>query len=238
MQRFLAAYEFARKWVRGKFVLDAGCGWGYGADYLSCDAQRVIGIDYSKRCIDSAKRRYRRGNIEFICSDLLNVPFSNNTFDVICSFQTIEHIKSYERYLIELKRLLKPDGLLILSTPNKEMCIAGLAPFHAKEFSCEEFGRLLRAFFSEVTLLELSADEAFMKIKKRERFLGKVILRLDIFKLHKKLPRKILEFLYMFILSLSNKFTRLTHSNISIKNFIATDKNIINSIDMIALCKK
>ena len=101
-------------------VLDSGCGYGYGSRYLADKgADFVVGTDKDPNCIRSAKNWYQTGNLDFVIADSNYLPLRSNTFDVTASLEVIEHIKNYEGYLREIKRVLNDEGTLVLSTPNK-----------------------------------------------------------------------------------------------------------------------
>jgi ubiquinone/menaquinone biosynthesis C-methylase UbiE len=150
-------YVFASKFVKGKSVLDAGCGIGYGSNFIAkAGAKKVIGIDISKDAIKVAKQRYENEQIQFMIMDITQLEFPENSFDVICCFEVIEHIKNYHKALSELKRVLKNGGLCIISTPNKEISSPRrkepINPFHVKEFSPAEFYGLLKKYFDDISL--------------------------------------------------------------------------------------
>lgn len=148
----LYRYCFAKRYCRDRAVLDAGCGTGYGTYELSKSARKVVGIDISKEAIDFCKDNYRRQNIEFLEMDIRNMEFRESSFDCVVSFETLEHIDKQEKFLEEVKRVLKPGGMFIISTPDKEYYAKRFINdhncFHKKEFSRVEFENLLRQYFT------------------------------------------------------------------------------------------
>ncbi len=141
----ISRYEFAATYVEGKTVLDVACGNGYGADLLlnSGKARSVVGADISEEAINYAKNNYASENLEFYIEDAADTHFNDKTFDIIVSFETIEHINNYLQYLVEMKRILQDDGILVVSTPNRKFASPGseepINPFHKKEFFLHEF---------------------------------------------------------------------------------------------------
>jgi SAM-dependent methyltransferase len=146
-------YEFALPFCAGKDVLDAGCGVGYGAEVLAAAARRVVGVDVDADAIAYARRRYAAPNVDFVEADLLALGFRDASFDVVCSFETVEHVADRVRYLKEMRRVLRPGGVFVLSTPHaRETVVQPVNPHHAVELSRGDLEALLRRYFDEVEL--------------------------------------------------------------------------------------
>ena len=147
-------YKFVSQFIENKIVLDIACGSGYGSNYLAeKGAREVIGGDIDTKTIEKDKKKYRRDNLRFQEANALSLVFADNYFDVVVSLETIEHFSEHDqkRYLKELKRVLKPGGLLILSTPNSEFSIYK-NPYHLKELNREELETSLKEFFRNVEI--------------------------------------------------------------------------------------
>jgi Predicted glycosyltransferases len=146
-------YEFAANLCKGGHVLDCAVGEGIGAKILAKSAQKVTGVDIDPKTLQSAKDSLKGFNVELVCASAINLPFPNEHFDAITSIETIEHLPEHlhEQMLTEFRRVLKKDGVLILSAPNIERSSKGkIAPsnyFHLKEFRFEELSSLLEKFF-------------------------------------------------------------------------------------------
>lgn len=113
-------YHFAANLVGGREVLDVACGAGYGSALLARQATRVTGVDLSLPAIEHAHSTYAGvPNLEFRQADCTALPFADASFDAVVSFETIEHIEGQEPFLDEIRRVLRPAGLLVLSCPNK-----------------------------------------------------------------------------------------------------------------------
>jgi SAM-dependent methyltransferase len=141
-------YRFASRFVRHKRVLDIACGEGYGAAaFVRAGAASVLGIDISEETCEHARRKYgidaRPGSAE-------SIPLPARTIDVVVSFETIEHLAKPDAFLTECVRVLAPGGVLIISTPNREIFHAAgrNSPFHCSEFSEAEFHALLSRHLS------------------------------------------------------------------------------------------
>lgn len=153
----ITRYLFARDYVQTKTILDIACGSGYGANYLAQNgAKFVVGIDISEKAIAHAKKHYKASNLRFLIGDATCLALKNNSFDVVVSFETLEHIPEYKKYLKETYRVLKPNGPFIVSTPNKKFFPQSggkpANPYHAIELSLGEFQELLTKQFREITI--------------------------------------------------------------------------------------
>ena len=144
-------YHFASRWVDGKQVLDLACGEGYGSALLARRASRVTGVDISQQAIDHARRAYASlANAEFIAGSCVKIPAPDASFDVAVSFETLEHIAEQEAFLAELARVLKPEGVLIVSCPNKAEYTDKRGTrneFHVKELYRDELADLVSRRF-------------------------------------------------------------------------------------------
>src|SRR5215210_751186 len=144
-QRCQYAYEWCVPFITGKKVLDTGCGLGYGPEYMSAYATEVVGIDYDKEVIEEDRITYAdKKNISFVQGAIPPLPFPDNSFDVVTSFQFIEHIHQRQEFTKECLRVVKPGGKVLITTPNIKRSLAR-NPFHIHEYTFPEM-------ISEVTL--------------------------------------------------------------------------------------
>ncbi len=145
-------YAFAWQAARGRRVLDAACGEGYGSALLAATAASVVGVDISETTVAHARARYPEiPNLRFETHDATALDaLPDASFDLIASFETLEHVEAQERMLAGFKRLLAPGGVLLVSSPDKAQYsdAAGHAnPFHVRELYRGEFEALLGAQF-------------------------------------------------------------------------------------------
>ncbi len=147
-------YHFVAPLAAGREVLDVACGEGYGSALLARSAMRVVGADLAPEAIAHARSRYAgRANLEFREADCTRLPFADASFDMVVSFETIEHIPGQEAFLDEVRRVLRPDGCAVLSCPNKAEYTDArdhVNEFHVRELYRDEFARLVTARFPHV----------------------------------------------------------------------------------------
>lgn len=147
-----ARYEFASHYVRGKRVVDAACGSGYGSARLKqAEALACIGIDINAESVDRNRRLYGPQGIEFIHADCETHDLAKYSPDVVVSFETIEHIKNPSHFLDRVRTGLGEDGLFIVSCPNDEKL--GENPFHLHSWDYFSFKSMLEEHFREVVVL-------------------------------------------------------------------------------------
>ncbi len=150
-------YAFAQPLATGLKVLDAACGEGYGAALMAGGASEVLGLDVSEETVTHARQRYSaQSNLRFELADCTNLDhLPSASFDLITSFETLEHVEAQERMLDGFARLLKPDGMLIVSTPDKRNYsdIPGTVnEFHVRELYRDEFEAMLAERFAAFRL--------------------------------------------------------------------------------------
>lgn len=152
----LHRYAITENYTKDKVVLDIASGNGYGSNLISKNANFVYGVDIDKLSIDIAKQTYKKENIKFLEGSTSNIPLEDNTVDVVVSFETIEHHDEHDQMIIEIKRVLKPNGLLILSSPDK-LYYSDLVnfknEFHVKELYKKELIDLVNKYFKNTQLL-------------------------------------------------------------------------------------
>ncbi len=151
----LHRYAIAMDFAKGKHVLDVACGDGYGSNLLAKVATSVIGIDNKSTVISEARSKYKATNLRFENGNIEHLPVSENSIDLVTCFETLEHTSEHEKAMVEIKRVLKPDGLLLISTPDKKEYseVRNYAnPFHKKELYLNEFKQLLELNFAFVKI--------------------------------------------------------------------------------------
>jgi O-antigen biosynthesis protein len=144
-------YEFATELCRGKVVLDLACGDGYGSALMARTAERVTGIDIDDETVESARAHYARlANVDFRTGDAHSIDIPDASIDLVVAFEMIEHVTDPAQVLSEISRVLRSDGIMIISTPNAPENpdnLPGANPFHLHAFDNESLDALLAGHF-------------------------------------------------------------------------------------------
>jgi SAM-dependent methyltransferase len=159
-ERGRIAYEHYHRYAtcldaaKGKVVLDVASGEGYGAALLAGSAKKVIGVEIDPACVRHARKAYGDlANLSFVVGDCRSIPLKDKTVDLITSFETIEHVERQDEMIREFVRLLRPDGLLIVSSPDRQNYSEKTGyknPFHVHELAHGQFVRLFQKQFRYV----------------------------------------------------------------------------------------
>jgi len=159
-QRLLKAYVVAQDYIKGE-VLEVGCGEGRGIDLVLPRAKSYSAIDKIADVIDQLKTKYPTGT--FYSGNIPPLsPFADNSFDVVITFQVIEHIQDDRSFLKEIHRVMKPGGLAIITTPNRPMSLSR-NPWHIREYTGKELGDLCKKVFGKVEVKGIAGNEKVME---------------------------------------------------------------------------
>lgn len=153
----LHRYSYALEYAQDKVVLDIACGEGYGTNILSGKASFVYGVDISDEAVRHAQAKYNKQNIKFIKGSAHEIPLEDESVDVVVSYETIEHHDKHHEMISECKRVLKKDGILIISSPDKYYYSDSRNyknAYHVKELYQQEFYELIKTYFTNLFLLK------------------------------------------------------------------------------------
>jgi 2-polyprenyl-3-methyl-5-hydroxy-6-metoxy-1,4-benzoquinol methylase len=150
VREHLHRYGMAQMLARGLDVLDIACGEGYGSRLMAEVARSVVGVDCDERVIRHASAAYSLPNLRYLVGDCVAIPVANASVDLVVSFETIEHIHDHAAFLSEITRVLRPSGVLLLSTPEREAYAqySPPNPYHLRELTYEETVSLLKSRFA------------------------------------------------------------------------------------------
>ena len=234
------AYTFCLQFVRDKTVLEVGSGSGYGAHRLAKSAKNVLGIDSDEIAVKEGMRRYSSGNLKFVCSKIEDYN-AKQKFDVVVAFQVLEHVENPQAFLKKMASLKKKDGLLLISTPNKDTQSYNENPYHYREYSFVELNNILFKYFTEIKFYSLLGDNVVKKFEKMRRKHVLKMLKKDRFKLRRFVPRRFKQAIFNFV-SFFNRVLYLQknkkiNSKISEVNYRIVGKPMSDSIDIIAVTR-
>lgn len=155
----LHRYAISLELIKGKTILDIASGEGYGSHLMSLEGGMVYGVDIDEETIERAKNKYIGDNLRFLKGSTSEIPLEANCVDVVISFETLEHHDKHERMMTEIRRVLKPQGTLLISTPDKRYYSDQRSynnPFHVKELYKPEFLDLISKHFKNTKLYSQS----------------------------------------------------------------------------------
>jgi len=201
-QRLLYAYVKAAEMISGD-VLELGCGAGRGMELVAQAADNYTGIDKNSDLLASHRKQYP--NFTFLEQNI--PPFKgieDNSFDYVITFQVIEHIEDDHLFVKEIKRVLKPNGKAIITTPNIEMSLTR-NPWHVREYTAQEMENLMLKHFEKVALFGILGSNEVNEYYEQNRASVQKITRFDIFNLQYKLPRRVLQIPYDILNRMNRK---------------------------------
>jgi SAM-dependent methyltransferase len=153
-------YLFALGFCGDKSVLDVACGEGYGCNLISQVASQVVGVDVDADIVAYADQTYGTSSVCFVAADATELPFDDASFDVVTSFKTIEHVDGHGAFLAEIARVLRPGGIVVISSPNRTVYSEQNDPdnpLHVRELDRGQFVSVLGEQFSNVVILNQRA---------------------------------------------------------------------------------
>jgi len=246
--RHVFAYEFAGTALAGsRSVLDLGCGEGYGTARLAKNVGQIVGLDVERSVIERAGRKYGAANCRFECYDGLRLPFADQAFDGVVSFQVLEHVPHAAQYVAEAARVLRASGRLILTTPNRANRLRpGARPwnrFHVHEYGAAELRELLGRSFQEVQVEGVAARGEVHEIEMTRIRRAQRIVALDPLNLRRLIP----ESLMPLAAGIAQRLLPTKKSpggagdwtsRYSLQDFFVTADDVDNSLDLLGLCRK
>ena len=217
-QRTLKAYTLLSGKIYGD-VLEIGCGEGYGLDIISKNANSLTVIDKSKSVLEKIKKKHPKINTLHQKIPPLN-NLKANSFDIVISFQVIEHIEDATLFIKEIRRILKPNGKAYITTPNATKTIAR-NPWHYKEYNYPEMNNLISNYFINYKIDGIQGNKKTDSYYLKNKLSVQKILRFDVFKLQNKIPTTLLKIPYEILNRVNRK--KLLKKNTELVNTISIE---------------
>ena len=221
-QRSKLAYVEAAKRVGGR-VLEIGTGTGYGIDIIAPNVEHFVTMDKTR----SEELGVIPANVEFKEGVVPPLPFADESFDYVVSFQVIEHIKRDKEFVREVYRVLKKGGKFIVSTPNRPMSLTR-NPWHVREYTAVQFSALLSSF-AEVEALGVGGNERVWSYYEKNRESVHRITRFDIFRMQWWMPRWVLQIPYDILNRLNRR--KLHSENRTLTENISMEDYSLQNVD-------
>lgn len=232
LARHRSAYRYAAERSQGLQVLDLGCGSGYGAAELANHANLLVGVDRVRP--DPASRASRAA---FLRADIGGLPLQPTSFDVIVSFQVIEHLEDPSFYLDAIARMLRPTGTALITTPNL-LTSDKVNPFHVHEYESDELADLLAPHFSDVSMQGVGMSDPVRAYNdaRLARIAG--IMRFDILGMHRWMPRPVIDWAFGQLARVVRRSIQPDDGppDVSIDDFPIGDPQS-DDIDLLAVCR-
>jgi 2-polyprenyl-3-methyl-5-hydroxy-6-metoxy-1,4-benzoquinol methylase len=235
--RHLAAYRYARELARGRDVLDAGCGEGFGTVLLAETARSVLGVDYAAEAVEVARASHRRANLEFRQLEVHALATLGRHFGLITNFQVIEHLPDPARFLAVVRDALAPGGVLLLTTPNRLTSVSE-NPVHLREYDADELHQLLAPMFARVEMHSVIGSEKVRAFDAERGRQVRRILRLDPLGLRHLLPQRLVyvAFAHLGALVRRRAVDASTEARITPSDFTVVAERRPDALDHVALC--
>jgi len=237
-QRLFKAYVVAEKYAGGD-VLEVGCGEGRGIDLLSNKAHTFTAVDKIKPVIDNLQKKHPAARLLS-----MNIPpltgLADHAYDLVVSFQVIEHIQDDALFLQEIQRVLKPGGTALLTTPNRRLSLTR-NPWHIREYLPEELEQLAKKFFDQVNMKGITGNSKVMTYYEENKKSVKRFTRWDILDLQHRMPASLLRIPYEImnrwnrnkLQSMGNELVR----SIRHQDYVLTE-DPTNALDLFLIVKK
>lgn len=237
-QRLLKPYVVSLDLVKGD-VLEVGCGEGRGIELVLPKVRSYSAIDKIDAVVKSLRTKFpsadfHTGNIPPLA------PFADKSFDFVLCFQVIEHIRDDHALLKEIHRVLRPGGILLMTTPNRIRSLSR-NPWHVREYTASELSVIAHRFFSHVQMKGITGNGRVMEYYERNRKSVQRLMRWDIFDLQNKLPAPLLRIPYELMNRLNRNrlqtgsdalVTGITH-----EDYLVSDRPE-ESLDLFAICTR
>jgi 2-polyprenyl-3-methyl-5-hydroxy-6-metoxy-1,4-benzoquinol methylase len=237
-QRLFKAYVVAKPYVSGD-VLEVGCGEGRGINLLMEHARSFTAVDKIKPVLDELQKKYPTAGFM-----AMNIPpfagLHDNTYDLVVTFQVIEHIQNDRLFLKEIHRVMKPGATALITTPNRKMSLSR-NPWHIREYLADELLTLAKTIFSKAEMKGITGNEKVMAYYEENKRAVQKITKWDFLDLQNKLPASLLRIPYEVLNRWNRNKLQITDNdlvkNIRHEDYVVTD-HAAEALDLLLIVKK
>jgi SAM-dependent methyltransferase len=237
LERHLAAYRFAAARAAGARVLDAGCGEGYGAALLAEAAAHVLGVDRAEAIAVAARRRHPR--LEFRAFDLARLDALEERFDLVVSFQVIEHLPEPEAFLAALAARTAPGGTLVVTTPNRLASVSE-NPYHLREWTAPELAALAAPLLPGVEVLGVHGSARVLALERARGEQVRRLLRWDPLGLRRLLPEAVVRRVFPRLARLVRRRLRSAAAGAEVgpEDFTVRGGDLATALDLVLVYRR
>lgn len=230
-QRHVAAYRECAPLLPQGTIADVGCGVGHS--YRLLEPRTTVGIDIEPSVLEGQDRRT-------VAADMRELPFAGAEFDGAISVHAIEHVPDPESAVAELRRVVRPGGVVTLVTPNRFTFARPdeiIDPYHYVEFDSEQLGALCAGVFEDVEVAGLFGSERYLALVARQGAKLDALLRMDPLRLRRRAPRRLLQRLYDRRLARERAGHHPEEAAIGVDDFTLRRENLERALDLVAICR-
>ena len=237
-QRLLIPYYWVKE-IISRDVVELGCGEGRGVEIIASKTNNYLGIDKIDSVIEKLHQTYPKHNFQRAIFPPAS-EISDGSYDFVISFQVIEHIRKDKLFLEDIKRILKPGGIAILTTPNSKMSLSR-NPWHIREYTAQQLTDLASEMFNDVQMKGIGGNEKVLKYHERNRQSVQRIMKWDIFNMQYWLPAFILKIPYEILNRRNRNHLQSQNDDLVIgithEDFFITD-DADQALDLLLIVKK
>jgi SAM-dependent methyltransferase len=235
--RLLKAYVVAEEFIHGD-VLEVGCGEGRGINRLISKSKSFTALDKIDKALQKLRTQFPSG--KFIAGSFPPFPTGSDLYDLVISFQVIEHIKDDQFFLKEIHRVLKPGGLALITTPNRPMSLTR-NPWHEREYTGDELLKLSNSIFRQAEMKGITGNSMVMEYHAQNRKSVKRITRWDVLDLQHRLPASFLRLPYEVLNRINRKKLQTVNSQLVsgiTHNDYQLTEDYVNCLDLFLIVRK
>lgn len=237
VQRLCNRYYWATDFCKGKDVLEVACGTGQGLGYLNRVSKNFEAGDYSKAIINIAQNHYKE-RIKISAFDATNMPYEESSKDIVILFEAVYYLPDFEKFIVECKRVLREDGMILIATANKDLFDFNPSPFTYRYFGVKELSDFFKQhgfsvnFWGDTPVSEVSI------IQKILRPVKKLAVKLNLVPKSMGAKKILKSLVFGGLTIMPAEITDSTSEHISPKSISAEESDVLHKVIFCAAQKK